>query len=181
MFGPLACSSTRLSGLARPGWCCLFPLFFAFGVWKGSLWKHVLFPCVFSVLWHFCQHNECVHHFCFLFSVFWRVLKCVVWGLCVCFFLDIFICILFVNDVYVICFCSYASRLCFYIFLAKIHESNVVSVFWRVLKCVVWGQCVRFFLAVSCAFCLKMVSRRCAFAPTFYHFVFIFFSTKYVS
>ena len=181
MFGPLACSSTRLSGLARPGWCCLFPLFFAFWVWKGSLWKFVLFPCVFLCFDIFANTMSVYINFDVFFLCFDEWLKCVVWGLCVCFFLDIFICILFVNDVHVICFCSYASRLCFYIFITKIHESNVVSVFWRVLKCVVWGQCVRVFLAVSCAFCLKMVSRRCAFVPTFYHFVFIFFSTKYVS
>ena len=135
MFGPLAWSSTRLSRLARTGWCCVFPLFLALWVWKGSLWKHALFPCVFSV--------------------FWRVLKCVVWDLCVCVFLDVFICILFVNDVYVICFCSCASPLCFYIFSAKFTSQMSFLCFGECLNVWFGAMCVVF----SCCFHVYFVCK----------------------
>ena len=148
MFGPLACSSTRHYRDSRGLVDVVFSFVFCFVVWKGSLWKHALFPVFFLCFGIFANTMSAYINFAVVFSVFWRVIKCVVWGLCVCVFLDVFICILFVNDVYVICFCSCASPLCFYIFLGKIHESNGVSVFWWVLKCVVWGQCVWFFLAV---------------------------------
>ena len=68
------------------------------------------FPVFFLCFGIFANTMSAYINFVFIFSVFWRVLKCVVWDLCVCVcFLDVFICILFLNDVYVICFCSCAS------------------------------------------------------------------------
>ena len=72
---------------------------------------------------------------------------CVLGAMCAV-FSCCFMCILFENGLQALCFCPYVLPLCFYIFLNQIRELNAVFVFWRVLKCVVWGLCVRFFLAV---------------------------------